>query len=321
LIKEIKKSSTGNGKLLAELIQTMKHKSTEDEIHFTKLNTILTDIQTSQGDMKDDVGKLREQRIDSKRQTILDWITRIDYTSQHHDFINRRQAGTGQWLLDSPEFQSWLQTDNQTLFCPGIPGAGKTILTSIVIENLQARFYDDSNIGIAYLYCNFRRQDEQKVEDLLVSLLKQLAQGRSPLPDIIMSLYRKQKDKRTRPPFDEILRSLQSVAAMYSKVFIVVDALDECQTSDECRSRFLSEIFVLQARCGANIFATSRFIPEIVTKFSQSISVEIRARDEDVQRYLEGRIGKLPSFVETNRELQEEIKIKISQVVEGVYVL
>ena len=190
-----------------------------------------------------------------------------------------------------------------------------------MVTELSTLFKNDKSIGVAYLYCNFRQQDEQKADDLLASLLKQLTQRQSSLPDSVKSLYDSNEDKQMRPSFDGISETLQSVAALYSRVFIVVDALDECQASDGCRSRFLSEIFALQAKCKANIFATSRFIPEIITKFSQSISVEIRASDEDVQRYLEGHIGQLPLFVKQNRQLQEEIKTKISDAVDGMYVL
>ncbi|EAQ88564.1 hypothetical protein CHGG_05183 [Chaetomium globosum CBS 148.51] len=101
----------------------------------------------------------------------LNWLTSVDYADQHNDFIRRRQEGTGQWLLDSAEFQAWLNTDKQTLFCPGIPGAGKTLITAIVINHLQSRFRDDQSTGIAYIYCNFQRQDGQKPEDLLAQFL------------------------------------------------------------------------------------------------------------------------------------------------------
>lgn len=269
---------------------------------------------------QENVVKLVRHQEDQGRQTILDWITPVDYAPQQNDFIARRQEGTGQWLLDSIEFQKWLEADKQTLFCPGIPGAGKTILTSVVVEELNTRSQNDMSIGIAYLYCNYRRKDEQKAEDLLASLLKQLIQGQSFLPDSVKYLYGSHKDKRTRPSFDETSKLLQSIAALYSRVFIIVDALDECQVSDGCRSRFLSEIFALQVKCKVNIFTTSRFIPEIITKFSQSISIEIRASDEDVQRYLEGHIGQLPSVVKRNRQLQDEIKTKISDAVDGMYV-
>jgi hypothetical protein len=270
---------------------------------------------------QDNVVKLVRHQEDQGRQTVLDWITLIDYAPQLNDFIARRQAGTGQWLLDSTEYQTWVETNKQTLFCPGIPGAGKTILTSIVVEELTTRFQNDKSIGIAYLYCNFRRQHEQKVEDLLASLLKQLTQGRSSLPDTIKSLYDSHQDKRTRLSFDEISRALQSIVTMYSRVFIVIDALDECQVSHNCRKTFLSELFSLQAKCGANLFATSRFIPEITENFQGSISLEIRASERDVWRYVDGHISYLPSFVGRSPDLQEEVKTGIVQAVDGMYVV
>ncbi|KAK3934115.1 hypothetical protein QBC46DRAFT_368418 [Diplogelasinospora grovesii] len=242
---------------------------------------------------------------------ILDWLTPIDYGPQQSDYLHRRQPATGVWLLNSEEFQDWLATSKQTLFCPGIPGAGKTILTSIVVDYLNSRFDNNSEIGIAYIYCNFRRQHEQKIGDLLASVLKQLTQSRLSLPDNVKSLYDRHKTKRTRLSLDEILGLLQSVAAMYSRVFIIVNALNECRVSDGCRTRFLSELFNLQTRHETNIFATSRFIPEIINRFKTGVSLEIRASTDDVARYLEGYIGELLSF----------ITIRISEAVDGMFLL
>jgi hypothetical protein len=206
------------------------------------------------------------------------------------------------------------------LFCPGIPGAGKTILTSIVVNYLSSRFHNDSKTGIAYIYCNFRRHDKQKIDDLLASLLKQLAESQSFLPRSVKDLYNHHKAKRTQPSPDEISRALQSVAVMYSRVFIIVDGLDECQVSHNCRTKFLSEIFSLQAKCKANLFATSRYIPEISENFERSIQLEIRASKEDVQTYLDNHMSPRRAFLRKNLELQEEIKAKIVEAVKGMRV-
>jgi hypothetical protein len=194
------------------------------------------------------------------------------------------------------------------------------MLTAITINDLTMRFQHKADIGIAYLYCDFRRQDKQKADHLLASLLKQLSQERTSLPDSVKALYEKHKDKRTRPSFDEISRTFQSVATMFSKVFIIIDALDECRTTDGCRIRLLTEIFLAQAKSRANVFATSRFMPEVTEKFEGSISVEIRASEEDVRRYLDGHMYRLPGFVCCNTDLQEEIKSGIVLLVKGMWV-
>lgn len=268
---------------------------------------------------RDNIVKLVQHQENQEWKAILDWLIPIDYVSQQHDFISRRQAGTGQWLIDSTEYQSWVETDKQTLFCPGIPGAGKTILTSIVVENITTRFYNDKSIGIAYLYCNFRRQHEQKIDDLLASLLKQLAGCQPSLSGSVKDLYDRHKPKQTRPSVDEILRSLQSVVAMYSRVFIIIDALDECQATD-CRTRLLLELFSLQAKYRVNLFATSRDLPDISGNFQGNISLEIRASEYDVRKYLDSHVLRLPSFIQRSQDLQEEIKTEIVKAVDGMYV-
>jgi Cdc6-like AAA superfamily ATPase len=266
---------------------------------------------------------MRYKLINNEDMEILDWLTPIDYSPQQTDYIKKRQPGTGQWLLDSPKFQTWLKTAKQTLFCPGIPGAGKTILTSVVVENLYTWFQNDQSVGIAYIYFNFQQQDKQKTEDLLASLLKQLAQSLPSLPDSVKSLYEIHKDKGTRPFLDEISTTLRSVATMYSRVFIVVDALDECETTHGCRTGFLSEIFKLQANNEANFFATSRPLQDIIKRFEGCVILEISANSEDVERYLDGHIPQLPLLSEENLDVSKETKEKIkdeikTQIIESV---
>jgi hypothetical protein len=280
-----------------------------DKVHY--------DTSAIQGDVK----QIKSELVRKEGLEILNWLTPVDYGPQQSDYFARRQPGTGQWLLESEEFQRWLATNKQTMFCPGIPGAGKTILTSIVVNYLDSKFRNDSKTALAYIYCNFQRQNEQNIEHLLASVLKQLSLCLLSLPDSIKILYDQHKSQRTRPSLDEIIGLLQPMAAMYSRVFIIVDALDECQASDRCRTKFLSELFDLQTKHGANIFATSRFIPEIIDHFKPDVSLEIRARADDVARYLKCHIQQLPSIVQKDRQLQEEITEGILEAVDGMCAL
>jgi hypothetical protein len=58
----------------------------------------------------------------------------------------------------------------------------------------------------------------------------------------------------------------------------------------------------------------------ILETFKESMSLEIRARDKDVQTYLAGHMTRLPSFVLSSLDLQNEVKATISKAVDGMCV-
>ncbi|KAL2683328.1 hypothetical protein Neosp_007798 [[Neocosmospora] mangrovei] len=93
--------------------------------------------------------KLRSDR--EVELQMLNWLTAIDYGPQQSDIFRAHQPGTGQWVLDSDQFQKWIATRAKTLFCPGIPGAGKTIVASVVINHLMEKLREDSASGLAFL--------------------------------------------------------------------------------------------------------------------------------------------------------------------------
>jgi Cdc6-like AAA superfamily ATPase len=271
-------------------------------------------------DVQDGVEELLSVHHNKEHQKIFEWLTPIDYAPQQKDYISIRQPGTCHWFLNSDQYLSWLKSDKGTLFSPGVPGAGKTIMSATVIDDLlYTRYRDDANVGISYLYCDFRRQYEQKAQDLVANLLKQLAQKQATIPECVQAIYDKYNEKPRRPSLDELSEALNAVSSLYSKVFIIVDALDECQTADGCRATFLSKIFRLQAKTNTNIFATSRYIPEVEESFYQSASLEISAKDEDVRAYLDSHVARLPSFV-LSLGLQNEMKATIPKLCDGMCV-
>ena len=175
-----------------------------------------------------------------------------------------------------------------TLYCTGPPGAGKTILSSAVIQDLYSRFQSDpdSNVGVAYLYLDVWFQEEQSTQDLLLSLLRQLLWSRPELPPMTgrikrthYEMYTQPRDcPRSRPSRIDVINAINEVVAAYTRVFLVVDALDASEPGQ--RAGLLKEIFTLQAgEVPVHLFVTSGSSPEIVTWFSSAVSLEIRADD------------------------------------------
>lgn len=253
-------------------------------------------------------------------RNILEWLTPVDYSQQHNIFYKKCQPGTGQWLLNKAEFKSWMSESKKTLLCQGFPGAGKTILTSVVVNHLHIKFNNDTRVSIAYIYCHYKEQDIQYPENLLASLLKQLLYDQSGLPEDIANFMKRHEDRRTRPSPDELITYIKSVLKLYGMVFIIIDAMDECQIST--LKQFLSSIFNLQKRFDIRIFATARPISEIQTEIFCNVGnfslLDVRASTTDVVAFLEDQMRSFPMIVRRDDQLQKKIREKISVAVDGM---
>lgn len=184
-----------------------------------------------------------------------------DYGPQHSDFASRQQEGTGRWLLDSQEYKTWKTTAGETLFCPGIPGAGKTILTSIAVNDITSASGSSPDVANAYIHCSYGRRGEQDIDHLLSSLIKQLALIHLSLP-ALKALYDSHPPRNTRPRFNELTQVLSSVASLSSRIFILLDALDESDHGNT-GSPFMRAVFDLRNKFNANSYASSRDISEL----------------------------------------------------------
>jgi hypothetical protein len=75
-----------------------------------------------------------------KHKIVLEWLSKTNYRDHHRDLSGMRLTGTGDWLLQHAEYVSWQQRSTcSTLVVHGIPGCGKTILCSAVIDELIKR--------------------------------------------------------------------------------------------------------------------------------------------------------------------------------------
>ena len=196
-------------------------------------------------------------------------------------------------------------------------------MSSMVVDSLQKQFGHDAGVAIAYIYCSYQPQQEQRSEDLLSSLLKQLIMRQEEIPTRIKELYESHKDYGTRASIYEITRTLRDTVQIYSKVFIVVDALDEYHASNhEGLKELLSAVFVLQSQGPVNFFATSRHIPEVASQFDSGVTKEIRAQDDDLLQYLDGQIPKLlrSTISKHPSKLQDTVREEIVKAADGMWV-
>lgn len=200
---------------------------------------------------------------------------------------------------------------------------GNFVLTemnsSYLIEFLQS-IVNGSDFRLAYIYLDYKESAKQTPAKLLGSLLRQLAASGLPLPINIAASYEAHRAGSTLPSFGECTELLCKIVSDYSKVFIVVDALDEC--SESSRNMLLKALRLLQPH--ACILLTSRQLPSIERQLGEATRLEIKAKSDDIEHYLHDRISEsemIKSFVAKDPRLCSNIVSTIAAKAEGMYVL
>ncbi|KAI9148802.1 hypothetical protein HJFPF1_10844 [Paramyrothecium foliicola] len=257
-----------------------------------------------------------------RRLQHLDWIASDAFGGRQSDTLRRRHPETASWFLSSNPYQDWIKTSKKTLYCPGIPGAGKTIISSVVIDDLYHRFPGGSEVGVAHVYCMFSQQHVQSLEYMLASLLRQLAGNLNPLPTMLTKSYDFHERNSTRPLDTELYELLRCVIAEFKRIFFIFDALDECSMHDAVRKRLLDCLFKLQLDFGINLLATSRNHGEIATRFMEhnATILPIRAQDEDLKYFLEDQIS-AHGLEQLDDDLRHMVVKEIINASDGMFLL
>ena len=174
-------------------------------------------------------------------------------------------------------------------------------------------------MGIAFLYCNYKEQKTQTIRHLIASLLRQYCERNSAIPDEVEKLYHSHNRSGTRPSLSEFYQALLAVIRRFSKVFIVVDALDECNESNGTGNRLIREINQLWPR--PYLLCTSRHLLSIERQFDSAPRQEIRASNTDVEKYIVGSIAqnaRLKKHVLADPSLRDAITRSIFERVDGM---
>ena len=191
------------------------------------------------------------------------------------------------------------------------------MLASLVIDHLERSFEEETS-AINYIYCDYKRQDEQTPINLTASITRQLLQHQVSIPESIIMICNRHISKSTRPSLEEVLEMLEHSIARLTRVYLIVDALDELGNAGQVRQNFIGRLRLIQDLYHLNLMTTSRYIPSLAQDFQNSLCMDIRANPGDIRNYVQGHISDLANCVKKDSGLQEAIANSIANVVEGM---
>ncbi|KAF3058564.1 nacht and ankyrin domain protein [Daldinia childiae] len=290
------------------------------------LNSWLTlDIKQTTKAIDDGVKALNnhaeEEMINGKIDRIVEHYAPVSFSEKHGNVVQQRQDGTGQWFLESVEFQDWMQSVGGAMWCSGAPGAGKTVIASTAIEYLRDRVRESGDGRLAFLYCDYRQRQDQKASMMLGNIWAQLFRQRGPSATEVEQLFGEIVARFDfKPSRTQIINMIRDelTNGTPGQIYIVVDALDECADENE-RNGFIDSLRSLQPL--VNILVTSR-----TTHFDNAGFTDVRAfrfipTNEDMSTYINARIReskKMSGYIQRKPELEGDIRRLVIERANGM---
>jgi hypothetical protein len=296
-------------------------------------NRVLVSLEKANQEQKKVLASLEQSGEDHKtvlkslersgqKQKFEEWLNPADPWTNHASARKHHESGTGDWLLRSSAYQSWKTGATKHIWLFGKAGCGKTIISSTLIEDVQAYCTgkDDSCLGVFYF--TFSDQRKQTYDDLLRSLAVQLGMKGPGLP-VLQQAYN--TSNRGRPAVTGLEEIIVASVHSYSNVFVMLDALDECPEEQDARYYMLQGLRFLAGKIPAlKLCVTSREIRDVreamTTIVVTPISIETSAVDADIERYISKQLLSDTRLTRLNEDTKKLILRKLSSRADGMWV-
>ena len=262
--------------------------------------------------------------IDKERQEILKSLAKVDPRSNHDMSRKLRSPGTGLWLTEGQEFKQWMKTRNAKLWYYGIPGAGKTVLASSVIE--EALRTSNPSTGVAFFYCDYKDPATQDLSNILGSLAQQFAKQDEDSFTKLRDFYEAHNPEHqpnVTYDSDDLSTLIKEMTLVFDNSMIIIDGLDECGMKASVVVDSLAALNDVDDSTIKTIFL-SRDEIEIRERLENYTKVSIAARSSDLELYVGAEIDirmRKKRLRLKDQSLKEHILERLVGGAEGMYVL
>ncbi|KAL9092994.1 MAG: hypothetical protein Q9165_004132 [Trypethelium subeluteriae] len=243
---------------------------------------------------KDLLSQIAPTQIEMERRVVD--VLDSDPSTNLNKASRQRQEGTGAWLFEHPAFTTRKTKFNSLLWLHGIPGCGKTVLSTIALEELQR--YPEYH-PLLYFFCDFNDAGKQTLEHVVRSLISQLYYHQKTTRMSLQQCFFACDEGRTQPSSKMLCNTFVNMIKSTPEVWTLIDALDECTTRGghwtEGILRWMEYILQLE---GTNIhlLTTSRLEQDIQASMANwsfnkdTIVLQSELIADDIRAYVQARI-------------------------------
>ncbi|RKK95801.1 hypothetical protein BFJ71_g8267 [Fusarium oxysporum] len=250
------------------------------------------------------------------------WLSPPDSSTNANHARQLRHEGTGEWFLNSATFREWQTGSRRHLWLYGLPGCGKTVLSTTILDHLMNL---DDHIALDFFF-DFNDRMKQTVDGMLRSLVFQLYKLEIDSSRELDGLFQSHHDGRDQPATKTLLDCLHTMMRAPIKVFLVLDALDECTTRVELL-KWVKDVISTPELNRVRLIATGRpeaefqrEIPHLIGK-DNCLLLDKDAINTDIRSYVMARLEKRPEFAKwaSCPSLLKQIRNEIGSKPDGMF--
>ncbi|KAF2102281.1 hypothetical protein NA57DRAFT_35425 [Rhizodiscina lignyota] len=271
---------------------------------------------------------LRNENL-HRRHVVSDWLKAADIEADQYEHCKLR-AGypkTGRWLLENEIFAHWFHPRfapvPPLLWLCGVPGAGKTILASLIVEEAEKL---NPSPTVLYFYCRYGNSERDNFLALARSILAQLLREDKVLLSYLYEECCESNETLLRNP-ERVEKLLQLAFENCKNAYIILDGIDECNREQRKRItqyfRSLVEHLPPTEPDRLRCLFISQDDGFARRDFSGLASYKITMEDtrNDIGEFCELEAKKLQDLFPLTDQRVSEIATEISDAVGGMFLL
>jgi NACHT domain len=274
--------------------------------------------------VQDTSNAVEHLRFEQRREKIDRWLLPPDPSINYNKAIEQRCKGSGLWFLESDTFTKWQTRRNSFLWLHGIPGCGKTILSSAIIKSL-----DLSSQPLLYFYFDFNDTGKQTLRSMICTLISQLYYKHIETSRQLDTLFSSCEDGRRQPTCRLLCETFLRMIEQVKEVWLVLDALDECRTrtgpSTDGLLLWLREVLNSEQR-NVHLLVTSRREQDIESEIMEFahiddlVAIQSSLVTNDIRTYVRTRVREDNGLKRwrSQPEVQNEIETRLTEKADGM---
>ncbi|EXJ84579.1 hypothetical protein A1O3_05249 [Capronia epimyces CBS 606.96] len=257
-------------------------------------------FQESQEGRQLTVQAFQEQQDEARqrrRQYVTTWLNAFPHKNQQADLraLRKEYPGTATWILREPAWEGWSTNsarDERVFWVSGIPGAGKTVLFSVMVDDLETKADRLREKVVVYLYCKYKDSSRDNFLALLRSLINGLLAGNEFCLDYLYDVA-VQSGEPQATTIQPLKQAVHDLLRCHEQAFIGIDGLDECEPSE--RALLISFIRDLrsstQDELPVHLFVASRAEHDLEKAFGSACRLNLTQENvsADIQSYTMAR--------------------------------